>query len=258
MVVNSLKKDTESGLRYTDILEKLCIMNNKIFFFIPFVCFIAGYYITARMLGNDVITVPAVIGKSLYEGVQLLSDSRLNARIITYKEDALLPEGTIVSQNPQALNRARAQQTVFLGVVKKPPLKKTPLFIGMIEPEANVLAEKTNIILKKIIIPSTAPRGACIGQIPTAGTTLVTDQCVLYVSAGAGTYRIMPYCIGIRAEEVVQFFKEFGVSVELFSDESDIVCAYVTDQRPLPGTCIDTSRPFTVQLSVTSTEQILE
>lgn len=219
----------------------------------PFVLFLAGYYITYRLVLNEVFEVPSVIGKSTHEALQLFSHARLNARIVAEKEDASLQPGIIISQNPQPLQRVKPQQSVFLVVSKKPPVIGAPSFLACTEQEACVVAEKKSIILKKIFLPSNAPKGICLAQIPAPGATLSSSPCTVYISAGIDPYRIMPDCTGLPVHDVASFFKDIGAALEVFHDYQPeghrcIECT-VKDQRPLPGTCIDISRPLLVQLS---------
>lgn len=217
----------------------------------PFVMFIAGYYCAYRLVTPEVYEVPTVVGKSAYEALQLLSSARLHVSIVAQREDSVLPEGTVISQNPAPLQKIKPQQTVFLIVSQKPPVLPIPLFIGRKETEVDALARSHEVTIKKISIPHTAPRGVCVAQTPQQGTPAQGTPCLVYVSAGKDSRVIMPDCRGLSLTQVVNFFADRAISTELFHASScneDRCTCTIIDQRPLPGTCVDFSRGLCVQL----------
>jgi len=220
----------------------------------PFVLFLGGYYIAYRLIVNEIGEVPFVIGKSTHEALKILSQFRLQTRIVAEHEDSGLHEGTIISQNPAPGQKIKAQQAVFLIVSKKPPVIKVPSFVDLLEDDVQKCAHTKDIVLKKIYVPHNAPRGKCLAQIPEPGASLPTTGCMVYISSGNSPVYIMPDCSGMLVTYVQEFFKNKGIEVQIYHQQSpsDHQCGdcVVIDQRPFAGSCITLQKSLIIQLSV--------
>ena len=91
---------------------------------LPFLFFFIGYQTLNIIFHRSHLKTPALVGVSLFSALQKLATLNLNARILSCKEDAILPEGTVISQTPSATSFVRPQQTVFLIVSSQPITEK--------------------------------------------------------------------------------------------------------------------------------------
>jgi beta-lactam-binding protein with PASTA domain len=186
--------------------------------------------------------------------VSLLSRARLHTRIIAEREDAVLAEGTVMTQNPVFGQKIKPQQVVFLVVSKKPLGLITPKMFNLTEDAIQKLAKQKAILIKRILIATHFSRGTCFAQIPDPGDPVPASGCIAYISAGLPSRYIMPDLINMPVSEVVSFFDAMDIKVQLFRDheEEDRIgdpCT-VRDQRPAAGVCFDKSKLSSIQLSV--------
>ena len=221
----------------------------------PFLCFIVGYFITGYVLRKSDLVAPNVIGKSLQEGIALLSENHLGLRLLHQQEDSTLPEGTILDQLPRPQQKIRPNQNVFVTVSIK---QRTPVindFWGKREQEAIALLAKGGFEPRSVYIFSTYPRGMCIGQSPFQGQAVANRQVTLYVSAGSSPIAIMPQLKGFGLKNIQELLQQSDVRAEVFhanAQPADHSCeqCIVVEQQPEAGAIVDMSKSLLVQLSV--------
>ena len=229
---------------------------SRFLWLVPFIFFLSGYFALDLFLHHSYTTTPNVLGRSLSEAVSLISSENLQVRLLSSKEDEHVKEGTVLSQNPTPASSIRPQQTVFLIVSCKKVRPKTPACMNKhYETLKSELIEQ-EISHKVHYIPSNHPSGICIAQIPEAGTELLSQPLVLYVSQKSENHlALLPSCKEHSVQEVVSFLKNNGIPYSLFHThlmESDHTCTNcrVVEQKPLAGSFIDIRTPPTVQLKV--------
>lgn len=222
---------------------------------IPFFCFISGYYGLHLLVSKKVLMTPIVIGKSLHEGIKILSEYSINARLLKEKDDADLPEGTIVSQSPEAGQQIKPHQAVFLVVSKKPERAPCPELVGKSLQEVHHICKKMNLICKEFTLQHNNPAGTCIGQIPQAGNLLDSRNVIIYVSAGAHNQVLLPSFKQLPVADVIAFLQNYNISystihTQKMDPEHQCTACIVIDQKPLPGSLMNLKKPFSVQLFV--------
>jgi beta-lactam-binding protein with PASTA domain len=232
------------------------------FWLLPFFCFGLGYYLVSLVGYGQVIDVPSVVGLSLQDSLKSLSALGLTVAVKAEKEDAQLVEGTVIHQLPQPGQKVKSHQSVFLVITKKPPIMYTPTFINLSQQEAQEQARRLGIRLKISSLESHYPQGLCIAQLPLVGKPLPEKIMQLYISAGITPLRIVPDCRGYPVDEVVDFLKRHVIEVKMFStdhfspsksiDELVDDHAIVRDQRPLPGSVINSTKFPVMYLSIAS------
>ena len=92
----------------------------------PFASFIFGYLLIALLHPQPIIKTPALIGKTLDQAILILSQANLNLRIVGQKEEAQLPEGTIISQTPAPGSSIKEHQALYVTIAKKPVPQAMP------------------------------------------------------------------------------------------------------------------------------------
>src|SRR5579862_1251421 len=97
----------------------------------PFLSFVTGYCIMQQLFHTPQTITPHLIGKQLHEILPLITQHKLNIRLIDQKEEADLPEGVILNQTPPSGTAIKANQPLFLVTTKKPLTLRAPQCIGM-------------------------------------------------------------------------------------------------------------------------------
>jgi len=138
---------------------------------VPFISFLAGYYILHSIFYVGEVETPNIIGKPLNEGVGILSDASLNLRLLKEKE-ADLPEGLILDQSPSPGKTARHNTHVFVVISKKPKQVLTPDFVGMKTEDVVHGAVSQGISAKVFSLPTPFPSGKCFSQYPASPSIL--------------------------------------------------------------------------------------
>ncbi len=228
---------------------------SKSLWLMPFIFFLSGYFTLDLFLHKSSITTPNVLGCHLSEAISRLSAKNLNSRLLSYKENDLVHEETILSQNPSPESSIRPQQTVFLVVSCKKKHPQTPSCIGKhIETLQSDLAEYP-FDYKIQYVPSNHPKGTCIAQIPDKETEL-SSKLTLYISQKSKTDLVLLPSFKQRSlYEVLSFLKDNALSFSIFhtheptSNHTCINCI-VIDQKPLAGSFINIKNPPTIQLKV--------
>ncbi len=224
-------------------------------FFLPFLCFIAGYQILHKVFYKPTTRAPLLVGKSVPQALQILSEQNLNMRMMAEKEDADIPAGTILAQTPAPHASARPQQTVFLVVSKKPARPSMPDLRAMQPEEYINILKKTRTRFRCFEIESNSPEGMCLGQIPVAGKEIPAEGVLLYKASTRSANFLMPSFKNRPIKEVEDFLKKHNLPVQIHhsaTPPSTHVCdnCLVTEQKPLPGSFVSLKNPFTVQLKI--------
>lgn len=228
---------------------------NDFFWIVPFLFCILGYYIMSQIISVAQVQTPAVVGMPLQQALKELSAARLHATILSEKDDAAVPSGTVLDQNPRPSQIIKVSQPVYLVVTKKPTLLRVPLFVDLTQKEAEELAVEHELKIRIHKFESGYPLGRCFAQSPQTGDELLEPVAHLYVSSGTTTNRIFPDCRTHSVASVTEFLKNYGMKPQIIHTTSVAdghVCSdcLVKEQRPLPGTIIDLKKPILVQLLV--------
>lgn len=230
----------------------------KFLWTLPFICFITGYLFLTKLYPVKEIETPRVIGKTLQDACTVLAQHNLNSRLIALKEDPLLPHGTIISQTPQATQKIKSNQTVFIVASVQP--EKTLADAYTTKPLHEVeqeLADK-NIRAKTYSVPSALRSNTCIAQWPEAGLTLENNKMILYVSQPMDKPIIIPNVKDKLVLDVINFLKSNAIEVTVIHGSNDqqenhqCTNCTIIDQRPLAGSIItlNAQNPLRMQLHV--------
>ncbi len=215
-----------------------------------------GYQLPHLFFRKTLIATPSVIGQDAVLGLEKISSCNLAARVIGYKEDDALPEGTIISQNPSPHSAIRSQQTVFL-VLSRCSSKTEPIpsckgsLYSIIQPEL----QKTGNHHAVYHLASNHPRETIIAQYLDDSSH--DKKLVLYLAADKSSQKVMvPSFKNRPLQEVIDFLKMHSIHYvcthkhEQPPTHTCNTCIVIT-QKPLPGSCIclETSPVFQLQLN---------
>jgi len=236
----------------------------KVLWPLPFFFFLAGYFSFSFIYRRQRVITPVLIGTTVQEALTLASNNHLNLRLCQEREDAELPEGTIISQNPPAHAIVKPNQTVFC-VISKQPLLITP----------HLISKNCEVVLHELkecgihgscyFLESNYPKGYCFSQSPSPHTKIEKKTVTLYISSGTVHPIIFPDLKNKPIGDVIEFLRPYGITPAIArhplqdSHDGDNSCI-ISDQRPLPGTllCLDPAKPLNVQLQVAYSKKLVE
>jgi beta-lactam-binding protein with PASTA domain len=229
----------------------------KILWLVPFVSFIIGYFITSYFFSKTDHTTPNLIGKPLSEAIQILSQNHLSMRLLQQRENAALPEGTVLDQIPCPSQKIRAHQSVFVTIAIKPRRRVIPDLWGKKHKEVMSVMAKNNFDVQEFYVHSSYPAGMCIAQSPSALQEIETNQVTLYFSDGGSSLCIMPNFKGALLPDVEKALSAHDiraeiVHLEMVADGHTCASCKIVDQQPVPGAIVDKSHGLGVQLRVST------
>jgi beta-lactam-binding protein with PASTA domain len=215
---------------------------------------------------------PHCIGKQIHEILPLITQHKLNIRLIDHKEEADLPEGIILNQTPTAGTAIKANQPLFLVTTKKPVAIRAPQCIGVELNTITTQLQTANIHPRIYYVSHPYPENICFAQSPQAHEPLEKNKLILYVSSGNNKPIIWPDFSGIPLQDVIEFLNHYNIQPHIINDKPQAQSAIallhssklyakdeatadeykVTDQRPFAGTLLtlDENKPLSVQLRV--------
>ena len=229
-------------------------MNTKQFLWLlPFLSFIAGYTVISSLLPAEELVTPSLIGKHLYDACTVLSEKKLNIRILAEQEEPSLPHGTILNQMPAAGQKIKAQQSVFLVISRQPPIARTPHLMGNMRSDIEKVMSTHHNKVTYIYVPSTLPKDYCVAQHPSPDQPS-SPTITIYLANGKPFPVVFPNFINSPVDDAVAYLTAQGITPDLPAvvEHDPAHQAIVVDQRPLPGSLItlDAAHPPHVQLSV--------
>ncbi len=226
----------------------------------PFLVFIAGYYVAAVWWGGMAIEVPHIVGKPAYIALQSLSERHLYPHVKAKQEDAYLDPGTVVEQIPQPYTRVKPNQTVFITISRKPSYIPTPTFMGMSIDDARKRAQEQHIPLREYYIPSTYPVNQVVAQIPQPGAAYDRHHAIVYIAQRPDTWCILPACVGYDVCDVIALCGQYRIPLRIFTRDGQCLSQNISvgsytvfHQKPIAGTLIDTKNPPLLYVVVHST-----
>jgi beta-lactam-binding protein with PASTA domain len=221
----------------------------------PFLGFISGYVGCYFFMRQEATIMPNVIGRSLQDGVAILSKHRLGTRLMREQEDASMPEGIILDQIPRSDHKIRLNQSVFVTISKKPSVFQAPNFIGSNIKDVQTRASRNDIEILNVNLFSLYPNNSCFAQYPKAGVQLARRKLVILTSKGLFPLVIVPSFKGFLVEQVKDFLRKSDVQYDIEHSGSVSeahVCnlCHVVDQRPIPGSIVSLEQPVQIHLQV--------
>ena len=222
----------------------------------PFGAFVIGYYGSYTIRQKSVICTPNLIGKNLKQALIAVSDNNLSMSVFAEKDDAILPEGTVLNQVPSPNQKVRPHQNIFVTIAKKPKPHQAPHFLGQKNTEIAAYASQNKKTIKSIALSSRQTRHVCIAQIPEPGKDIGNEKVVVYLSAGQSTLYIVPDFKGALLGRCQECLKTLAINSEVFTpnnevlSEQDGTCWIIIDQKPMAGSLVDLGKPLYVQLQV--------
>lgn len=224
------------------------------FWTVPFFVCLLGYIVPVWFTPKTSLTTPQLVHRSLYDGLALCSQLRLNLQIIHELYDGNVAPGTILEQKPAAHAAIKQHQTIFVTVAKTPEPVRAPNCIGKFNKELKKIEQQEHIKIKEFLVPSVLPAGSCIAQLPEPTEPLVDKKMIIYTAQPEKNLYICPTFTGKNADDCAQQCLKYHIKATFFHDTHAFQPANlhdwtVIDQKPMPGTFINPAKD-TVQLSI--------
>ncbi len=222
---------------------------------LPFCSFLGGYLFLYYYMQIPSLIVPSLVGKNIHEAVILLSQHKLNPRILAQKEEPALPEGTILRQVPTAGQKVKSQQPIFLVTAKKQPTIATPNVINKSIDTITKELANTGIRFKIYYLPNNYPENHCFSQFPVPDQSLENNHLLLYLSTGNNRPIIWPDFALRSVEEVIEFLASYHIKPHIIrntTQKDDPPSSKIIEQQPLAGSLIllQETNPLFVQLRI--------
>lgn len=223
---------------------------------LPFCSFSLGYFCMHMVFYMPSVNTPHLIGKPVHEILKLITEKKLNLRLIDQKEETDIPEGIILNQTPSAGTLIKPNQPLFIVTTKKPLARNAPDCIkgNLDQLENQLLAE--GIQFRVYHLSHSYPEKMCFAQSPQHNECLEKNKLILYISSGDKKPILWPNFISLPLRTAIDFLNTYGITPHIVNDsvynEYKDAEYIVTDQRPTSGTLltIDDQKPLSVQLRV--------
>ena len=171
--------------------------------------------------GKPVI-VPDLTSKTLEQAQQLAEEVGFEVEQGDLVSDPKIPEGQIVSQNPEANTTAKKGTTIKVNISKGPGNGKVPDVTGKTEDEARELLEANNFEVGNVSTgASELEKGKVFKQSPEAGSTEKEGTSVdLVLSDGSQMKVAVPYLIGKDIDTARKELEDLGLKPGRINYES--------------------------------------
>lgn len=181
------------------------------------------------------MSVPDFVGKDVEEIVSDEDMDELFAFHVTYKADAVKPEGEIIDQSPRAgASRMIVPEGIGVELIVSSGVKLVTLddYTNQMYTEAQIALQEQGLNVEVALQASdSVTKNYIVGMDPEPGASLSTGSLVtLYVSAGPSvTYTTVPDVVGMEKSDALYALQQRG----LVCTESEIT--YVTSAEENDG-----------------------
>jgi serine/threonine-protein kinase len=195
------------------------------------------------LIPPEKIEVPSIVGKSLEEGVLLLSERDLSLRVVSKEYSSQIPQGIIISQVPSPGVRVSKNRRIEVVISEGTKVADIPFLVGKRLAEAKIYLSQQGLKLGNIsYIYSFFPQGRIISQDPSSGTEIGREEGVnLLVSLGVREPQFyMPDLIGEKVERVKDLVERLSLKIgEVKEFPSSGRKGIILSQFPSPGSLVN-------------------
>ena len=199
------------------------------------------------------VLVPSLTGRTVNEASALLADAGLTLKIEEGRRiDPKVPEGQIMTQEPESGVRTRRQRSVKVWISAGPRSLVIPSLVGESERAAQLRVQQNGLELGKgaEIRTGDYPTGAVVAQSPAPKSA--SAQVALLVNRGErGTSYVMPDLIGVNGDRAADLLRAKGFRVAVVGEHPypGVPAGIVLRQRPDGGFQIAPGEPISLEVS---------
>ncbi|MCB6992342.1 Stk1 family PASTA domain-containing Ser/Thr kinase [bacterium 210820-DFI.6.37] len=174
-----------------------------------------GIAFAAGAFSGKPVVVPDLSGKTLEEATEMAEEVGFKVEQGELVNDPDIPEGSVVSQTPEANSTAKKGTTIRVNLSKGPGDGQVPDVTGKTEEEAEELLVANGFKLGDVTPgPSDLEEGKVYKQTPEAGTTQKEGTTVdIMVSDGSQAKVAVPYLIGKDIDEAKSLLTKAGLKI---------------------------------------------
>jgi beta-lactam-binding protein with PASTA domain len=202
------------------------------------------------------VVVPPLAGKTVSEAGATLAPAGLNLKVEEARRvDALVPAGTIISQDPQPGVHTRRERSVKVYVSAGPRAMSVPALLGESERTAQLRAQQDGLQLASIaeIRSSDYTTGTVVAQNPPPQKSMPAGaRITLLVNRGErGETYVMPDLIGVNGDRAADLLRSHGFRVSLVGDHPypGVPAGIVLRQSPQGGFQFGVGDPISLEVS---------
>lgn len=226
-----------------------------LFIFLPFICFVIGYLLSNLAIGNKTYTTPQLTGLSLYEAIKITSPHQINIRILSEKESANIPAGTILSQKPSPGRIIKTHQPILVTTTKALPDITAPHLLQQSLESLEKTCQDMHLKYKIYTIEYPAPANSCIAQLPQAKDIIHDKKIIIYCAKDKQNMYLMPDFTNQQLETVLNELKDYTDKISVFKGSQKLIPPYqintkIISQKPLAGSLVSIKPPLNVQLEI--------
>lgn len=227
----------------------------RFFWVFPFISFLFGYLFISAIFPKKEFIAPNIIGKSIQESLCILSNKLLNLNILKELIVIDLPEGTILSQFPEAGSKVKENQKIFVTISKWPKPLKVPDFLGLDSKKITEESSKLNLYPRFYLFETFYPLNKCIAQTPNPNQILDNKKIILYISKGLNSFYIVPNLKNCNLESLSEYIDPEKIKLDVYANNKRVVNrdkakSIIIEQKPIAGSIVDLSKRLYLQVQV--------
>ena len=193
-------------------------------------------------LGQQMVTVPGVVGMAQAEAEAAIAGANLTVGTITQEYSDTVPAGDVISQDPLAGVSVVIGSAVNLVISLGQQMLPVPNVVGMTQTDAEAAITGAGLTVATITqeYSDTIPVGNVISQDPLAGVSVVIGSAVNLVISLGQQMATVPGVVGMAQAEAEAAIAGANLTVGTITQEySDTVPAGdVISQDPVGGTSV--------------------
>ena len=198
--------------------------------------------------GPERYAVPDVRGEPLAAAQSAIAEASLAVGVITEEWDAQIPEGSVVSSDPEVGAELKSGALVNLVVSKGPKPVKLPGLAGVEVGEATAQLEAAGLVVTTTEEFSTEfATGLVVSSSPGKGERVPVGSTVaLVVSKGPPPVEV-PYLIDMKRDDAVYVLQQLGLNVDI-NEPPFTPLNRVISQNPAAGTLLPVGSTVTITI----------
>ncbi|MEM7251784.1 MAG: PASTA domain-containing protein, partial [Pseudomonadota bacterium] len=210
-------------------------------------------------LGPNQVVVPDVVGETQADANTAITGVGLVVGAVTTANDASVPAGSVISQNPTGGTSVDDGSAVDLVISLGPNQVTVPDVVGETQADAATAITGVGLVVGAVTTANDAsvPAGSVISQNPTGGTSVDEGSAVdLVISLGPGQVAV-PDVIGLDQSSAESAIIGAGLVVGTVTTENDPTApaGEVIDQDPDGGTLVDPGASVDLVISLGAANQ---
>jgi eukaryotic-like serine/threonine-protein kinase len=199
------------------------------------------------------VSVPTLVGRSLNEATQVVSDLGMGLRVDeTRRSDEKVEAGRIMQQDPPPGVQARQQRTIRVWVSSGPRTTTVPVLVGQTERTARIRLQQDGLEIDQIteFRSPDYPTDAVVAQDPPPASRAPKVSLLLNRGEEATTY-VMPDVIGMDGDRAAAVLRSSGFRVTIVGSQpyAGVPAGTVVRQQPAGGFRVAPSDAISLEVS---------